>query len=140
MILFCHNFFLGASISQTISFHALLTVDITLRQSQTVVFDRIITNSDNAYNRHSGIFTAPKNGTYFFSTSFLSRNGSVHLQIMRNAEIIGGGTAFPDHGSSGSMSAVVYLKTGDLIKIRHWIGHGSQTIHGGFGMFSSFII
>jgi hypothetical protein len=42
---------------------------------------------------------------------------------MRNAEIIGGGTAFPDHGSSGSMSAVVYLKTGDLIKIRHWIGH-----------------
>jgi hypothetical protein len=123
-----------------IAFHATLTHDIRLGQSQTVVFDHVITNNGNGYSKHSGLFTAPRDGTYYFTTSFLSRSGSVHLQMMRHAEVIGGGAGYPDHGSSGSISGTVNLKKGDTVKIRHWKGIGTQVVHATYSMFTGFIL
>ena len=123
-----------------IAFHATLTHKLTLGQSQTVVFDHVITNNGNGYSSHSGLFTAPRDGTYYFTTSFLSRSGSVHLQMMRNAEVIGSGAGYPDDGSTGSISATVNLKKGDAVKIRHWKGIGTQVVHAPFSMFTGFIL
>jgi hypothetical protein len=85
LLIFCftvnHRFIEGVGSIKKIAFHATLTHDIRLGQSQTVVFDHVITNNGNGYSKHSGLFTAPRDGTYYFTTSFLSRSGSVHLQM-----------------------------------------------------------
>ena len=123
-----------------IAFHATLTHHLTLGPSQTVVFDQVITNNGNGYSSSSGLFTAPRDGTYYFTTSFLSRSGSAHLQMMRNAEVIGSGAGYPNNGSTGSMSATVNLKKGDAVKIRHWKGVSTQGLYGPYPMFTGFIL
>jgi hypothetical protein len=90
-----------------IAFHTMLTQDIALGESQTVIFEKVITNNGKGYNRHTGQFTATRDGTYYFTTSFLSAKGNVHLQMMKNAEVIGYSSGYPDNGSSGSISATV---------------------------------
>ena len=135
-----HRFIKGVGSIKKIAFHATLTHELTLGPSQTVVFDHVITNNGNGYSSHSGLFTAPRDGTYYFTNSFLSGSGSVHLQMMRNAEVIGSGAGHPDNGSSGSMSATVNLKKGDAVKIRHWKGISTQVVHAPFSMFTGFIL
>ena len=60
--------------------------------------------------------------------------------MTRNAEVIGTSAAFPDSGSSGSISATVNLKSGDVVKIRHKEGLPSQQIHAPFTMFTGFLL
>ena len=144
LLIFCftvnHRFIEGVGSIKKIAFHATLTHDIRLGQSQTVVFDHVITNNGNGYSKHSGLFTAPRDGTYYFTTSFLSRSGSAHLQMMRNAEVIGSGAGYPNTGSTGSISAIVNLKKGDAVKIRHWKGFSNQGLYGPYPMFTGFIL
>lgn len=87
-----------------------LTHIVTLGTLQAVVFDKVITNNGYGYNRHSGHFTVPRDGTYYLTTSFLSYAGDLHLQMIRNAQIIGTGVGAPYSYSSGSISATVNLK------------------------------
>ena len=118
----------------------MLTQDIALGESQTVIFDKVITNNGKGYNRHTGQFTATRDGTYYFTTSFLSAKGNVHLQIMKNVEVIGYSSGYPDNGSSGSISATVNLKKGDVVKVTHKKGYSTQRIHGEYSMFTGFIV
>lgn len=144
LLIFCftvdHRFIEGVGSIMKIAFHATLTHHLTLGPLQTVVFDHVITNNGNGYSSHSGLFTAPRDGTYYFTTSFLSRSGSAHLQIMRNAEAIGGAAGYPSNGSTGSMSATVNLKKGDAVKIRHWKGSSNQHLYGKYPMFTGFLL
>jgi hypothetical protein len=144
LLIFCftvnHRFIEGVGSIKKIAFHATLNHHLTLGQSQTVIFDHVITNNGNCYNIHSGLFTSPRDGTYYFTTSFLSKSGSAHLQMMRNAEIIGSGTGYPDTGSTGSISATVNLKKGDAVKIRHWKGMSTQGLLGPYPIFTGFIL
>ena len=144
LLIFCftvsHRFIEGVGSIKKIAFHATLTHHLTLGQSQTVVFDHVITNNGNGYSSHSGLFTAPRDGTYYFTTSFLSKSGSTGLQMIRNAEVIGGGAGYPDDGSTGSISATINLKKGDAVKIRHWKGTGTQVVHASYSMFTGFIL
>ena len=135
-----HRFIKGVGSIKKIAFHATLTHKLTLGKSQTVVFDHVITNNGNGYSSHSGLFTAPRDGTYYFTTSFLSYAGSAHLQMMRNVEVIGSGAGYPYNGSSGSMSATVNLKKGDAVKIRHWKGLNTQSLYGKYPTFTGFIL
>ena len=144
LLIFCftvsHRFIEGVGSIKKIAFHATLTHHLTLGQSQTVVFDHVITNNGNGYSSHSGLFTAPRDGTYYFTTSFLSKSGSTDLQMIRNAEVIGGGAGYPDDGSTGSISATINLKKGDAVKIRHYKGVNTQNLYGMFPMFTGFIL
>jgi hypothetical protein len=60
--------------------------------------------------------------------------------MMRNAEVIGSGAGYPNTGSTGSISAIVNLKKGDAVKIRHWKGTGTQIVHATYSMFTGFIL
>jgi hypothetical protein len=51
----------------------MMSDDLVSNIEQTVVFDHVITNIGKAYNPHTGHFTAPYDGLYFFTVSFLKR-------------------------------------------------------------------
>ena len=128
--MFCFFFIIGYSQKRRVSFYARLTNNLALGTTQTVIFDEVVTNNGHAYNKHTGHFTAPRDGTYYFATSFLNHSGSTHLQMMKNGQDIGRGTSYPDHASTGSINVIVNLKKGDVVLLRHWVGHSAETIYG----------
>ena len=107
-----------------------MSKNVALGTTQTVIFDEVVTNNGHAYSKHTGHFTAPRDGTYYFATSFLNSGGRVHLQMMKNDQDIGRGTSYPDHGSTGSIHAIVNLKKGDVVLMRHWVGQPVEIIYG----------
>ena len=130
--MFCFFFIIGYPQKRRVSFYARLTKHVALGTTQTVIFDNVESNNGHAYNKHTGHFTAPRDGTYYFATSFLSVGGSTHLQMMKNDQEIGKGLAYPDHASTGSINVIVNLKKGNVVLLRHSAGVGAkrETIHG----------
>nr|CBX41728.1 putative C1q domain containing protein MgC1q79 [Mytilus galloprovincialis] len=129
--------------STEVAFHARLKPHVTLGSSQTVVFDQVITNIGQAYNPHTGVFTAPSDGIYFFASTFLRPHTAtqLHLQMVLNSTEISRGHAATGGGSQeGSMNAVVYMHTGDVVKVRHFPGFGSEIIHGDWSFFTGYRI
>ena len=84
-----------------------------------LVFNKVVTNEGNAYNRYSGIFTAPQNGVYIFSYSMhVNRDGQSFLQLVKNGvQIVGSVTeSTDDYGDTqGGSTAVLYLSANDDI-------------------------
>ena len=128
--MFSLNFIIGYSQKRRVSFYARLSNHVALGTTQTVIFDEVVSNNGHAYNKHTGHFTAPRDGAYYFATSFLNNGGRVHLQMMKNEQDIGRGQAYPDHGSSGSIHAIVNLRKGDVVLLRHRVGMPAETICG----------
>ncbi|CAG2256714.1 unnamed protein product [Mytilus edulis] len=127
--------------SSKIAFHAQLTPHVTLGSTQTVIFDHVITNIGKAYNQHTGHFTAPFNGIYFFACTFLQTGGSyLHLQMVQNSIEISKGHASSGDAVAGSMNAVIYLHKGDVVKVRHYPSLGTQTIHGDWSYFMGYLL
>ncbi|CAG2233473.1 unnamed protein product [Mytilus edulis] len=127
--------------SNKVAFHVRLTQYVTLGSAQTVIFDHVITNIGKAYNQHTGHFTAPFNGIYVFACTFLQTGGTaVHLQMVNNSSEISRGHGANGGGVAGSMNAVIYLKKGDVVKVRHYPGYGSQTIHGNWSFFTGYLL
>ncbi|XP_052776252.1 complement C1q tumor necrosis factor-related protein 6-like [Mya arenaria] len=117
-----------------------------LGQGQTIVFGDVVTNIDNtmsigAYNNSSGIFTAPIDGLYVFSTTMHSLNQqTTHFGIYRNSDKI---TTIYVHGDvtsdSTSETIVLALKRGETISVRHLESdHGAWG--GGHSLFSGFLL
>ncbi|VDI05781.1 Hypothetical predicted protein [Mytilus galloprovincialis] len=123
-----------------VAFHARLTQHVTLGTTQTVIYDHVITNIGKAYNQHTGHFTAPCNGIYFFACTFLQTSTSLMLQIVQNSSEISRGHA-PRGGSiAGSMNAVIYLHKGDVVKVRHYPGRRLETIRGDWSFFTGYLL
>jgi hypothetical protein len=79
---------------QPIAFHAMMSDDLVSNIGQTVVFDHVITNIGKAYNPHTGHFTVPYDGLYFFTVSFLKRYSSnLTLTMLINSRTISRGHA-----------------------------------------------
>ncbi|XP_060589691.1 complement C1q-like protein 4, partial [Ruditapes philippinarum] len=66
-----------------------------LGTSQTVKFDKIITNDGNAYNAVTGIFTVPVTGTYVFIFYLSSSSSSVEFRLMANNALKASGVSRP---------------------------------------------
>ena len=65
------------------AFTAGLSTHTTLSNGATIHFDVIVTNKGNGYNPNTGVFTAPKAGTYFFAVVGLCNNaGSLDLRLV----------------------------------------------------------
>ncbi|XP_062592701.1 uncharacterized protein LOC134254173 [Saccostrea cucullata] len=98
--------------------------------SQTIVFDNMITNTHNAYNGHTGIFTSPSTGVFAFSWT-LNTAGTGHFELMHNSEIKTTTTSEsggPPHVERASVSAtiVLELRKNDVVFVRthHARGQG----------------
>ncbi|CAC5400442.1 unnamed protein product [Mytilus coruscus] len=130
-------------IVQTVGFHAQLSRDVNLVRQQTVIFDKIITNEGGSYHSNTGHFVSPCNGLFSFTVTFLAQSpGDLHLEMVKNKVVLSLGYATKGHFEAGHMNAVVSLKKGDVVKVQHciWGNIGPQTIDGGFGFFSGFLI
>lgn len=67
----------------------------TLPMHHILKYDMIPLNKGNGYSAFDGIFIVPTSGTYVFTWSIMCDvHGSLHTELMRNAEIIG--TRFAD--------------------------------------------
>ncbi|VDI67489.1 Hypothetical predicted protein [Mytilus galloprovincialis] len=106
-----------------IAFHAYLSKsEIDPGHHHTIIFDSVLTNSGNGYNKHSGTFIAPENGMYVFAYTVVGYRGSrmpVHLVV--NSNIVGAtaadsisDTPYP----SVSSVVVVYLNQNDTCFLR----------------------
>ena len=98
----------------------MMSDDLVSNIGQTVVFDHVITNIGNAYNHHTGHFTAPYDGLYFFTVSLLKRYSvNLTLTMLINSRTISRGhaTNSTSGATTGSMNSAVFLKKGDVDRI-----------------------
>ncbi len=93
------------------------------QQGALVLFDNIITNYGNAYNKITGSFTAPHRGLYFFTLYFMTANNhSSLLGIFLNNERLCTSYA----GSIGAIGAyeiasctiMKELQVGDVVNVK----------------------
>ncbi|CAC5378298.1 C1QL [Mytilus coruscus] len=89
---------------------------------QILKFDSVKTNIGGGYDPLTGVFIAPKDGTYQF-TGVIYSNGQgadIEAQMNKNHELLlRGYSSGASHAESQVMSGVVTLKTGDHIFIQH---------------------
>merc|ERR1719239_1527354 len=58
---------------------------VTLSTGQVIVFDKVISNEGNAYNKQNGIFTCPLDGFYFFELHVFPYNeNAFYLDLQHN--------------------------------------------------------
>lgn len=100
--------------------------------NKVIVFDTVKVNVANAYNRYSGVFTAPEAGAYVFSwTMECDGGGSLFTQAVRNTEILGSIATDSGQESEYRMSTglvLVLANKGDAVFVRvHSVHH--STIH-----------
>uniref|UniRef100_A0AAX7V418 C1q domain-containing protein n=2 Tax=Astatotilapia calliptera TaxID=8154 RepID=A0AAX7V418_ASTCA len=82
----------------------------------TLIFKHVVTNIGNAYNKNTGIFTAPVRGVYHFDWKVLGRDSaSVGAFLFRNEEKIS--LAYESQSTGGwpsaSNGASLLLEVGD---------------------------
>ena len=84
-----------------------------------IPFDVTRLNIGNAMNAGSGIFTAPKPGTHFFSFSGINDVGSdyFHPMLYLNGNRIGTGNGNTNHGTA-TLQSTLQLNVGDKVAVQ----------------------
>ncbi|XP_061182298.1 complement C1q-like protein 3 [Saccostrea echinata] len=113
-----------SGISSIIAFNAYITKHLNLQRNTPVdvVYDGVYYNFGNAYNPHSGFFTAPSEGLYVFTWTSLVYGGKIFdAQILVNGVNKGYGNcnneANPSYANCANTVPLV-LKAGDKVNIR----------------------
>ena len=114
-------------------------------------FDNVITNIGNAYNKQTGVFTAPITGSYMFNTNVVAGTGHyVEASIEVNDNVIV--TAVSDHRvqadsnqlaawDQGNAAAILRLKQGDKVAVSIQWPQEKIVIHGlGKSSFSGYLL
>ncbi|KAK7090114.1 uncharacterized protein [Littorina saxatilis] len=116
-----------ASASLLISFHAGLTSHFT--GIGTLKPFTAITNAGDAFTESTGIFTAPKNGTYFFAGSTGTGRADKWVDMFLSKEGVTVARALTYQYSSfktmGSVQATLYLAAGQRV----WLGSATAITH-----------
>lgn len=90
--------------------------------NQPIVFDDVITNLGNAYNKFAGDFRAPVEGTYVFSVTLMAYGAhTTHYRITQNGQGKGNIYLRGQDGAytTSAMTAVLELKQGDNVTIQN---------------------
>jgi len=93
---------------------------------QTIVFNQVLINDGNGYNKHTGVFTAPITGTYFFTFSILVTHTATNVRLVKDGEHLVGAVGYssteylPNNSSHrvsdhSSNSVVVQLNAGQSV-------------------------
>ncbi|KAL4228031.1 Elastin microfibril interfacer [Mactra antiquata] len=124
------------------AFSASLTNHATnLGNYQTIIFDNVFTNDLGGYNGLTGVFTAPSNGTYFFTSTVMSHSGQyLETNICLNGQTKVLMYSYDTSFEQGANSVVLVLQAGDSVWVRHNANEGSNAYGGHWSTFSGFMI
>ncbi|XP_072231733.1 complement C1q-like protein 2 [Leuresthes tenuis] len=88
----------------------------------TLVFRHVVTNIGNAYNDHTGIFTAPVKGAYHFEWYVSGQGGPTSgAALVRNGERIFLAYEHQRYQfASSSNGATLLLESGDQVFVQQW--------------------
>jgi hypothetical protein len=115
----------------TIAFYAYMSKNFGhVGNGHVYIFDTIVTNAGNAYNNHTGVFTAPRQGLYAFSwTIFASgehvdgetgQYGEVTVRLVQNGHYRGSVYADTETNYEEEMStgfAILSVNAGDVVML-----------------------
>jgi hypothetical protein len=107
-----------------IAFNARLSSTVSLGQNVKVVFDTVLMNAGEGYDKTSGIFSVSQDGLYFFSAHLCNvGNKAVHYKIVKDDEAIAASTQhdLDNVHACNSVSTIAMLMTGERV----WV----QTTH-----------
>ena len=123
--------FVGSSEEKVaFSAHILGNKAVSLTGGSIVVYDQILTNLGNGYNKNSGSFTVPVAGTYFFTIYFMTAStSSSHLGIYVNGESKCTSRAGADYGVS-TCSIIEELNVGDVVNVKVFHPSSSAKLYG----------
>ena len=100
------------------------TVKTTIEHTtayQTIVFEDVKTNFGNGYNATSGIFTAPTDGVYVFSTTILTCPGCVaSVGLIKNSHSVSGlyAEGATDKRPTTAETILLELTRGDQMSVK----------------------
>ena len=114
---------------QQVAFTAGVTPSSTTWSSGTLIFNKVLSNFGNGYNKSTGVFTAPMAGTYvFYFAAVEYKSQDLGLDIVLNSvskvRLIGcNRAAF----QTGTNMVVLTLKRQDKVWVKHSFGKGYYT-------------
>ena len=107
--------------------------------SNTVlVFDKTWTNSGNAYNPSTGIFTVKIAGLYHFGATIMSSNDgkTMFVSLYKGNSKIASSFANNNGYETLSFDLVLRLEEGDTVSIKS--GYSGRTVHSNIHIYSTF--
>nr|XP_034307888.1 complement C1q-like protein 4 [Crassostrea gigas] len=131
-----------AAEKNAVAFSAILSRVTTVGGKEVVKYDSLLTNVGGAYDKSTGIFTAPFKGIYTISCSVMSSTSNyVHLDIMKNGKKLS--IVFSASGTNphSAQTLQLLLNKGDKIWIQNH--NGIKAIlhdHGSYNLFSGVLI
>ncbi|KAK3601177.1 hypothetical protein CHS0354_004376 [Potamilus streckersoni] len=114
-----------AARASTVGFKARLSETLTVTHpDEKIVYNNVLTNVGECYNKTNGVFEAKVNGTYLFSVVACSAsNHFIALNIVRNGDIIGNVLAGDNTLSDcGTEVTVMSLVAGDKVWVQRQRG------------------
>ncbi|CAC5406969.1 C1QL [Mytilus coruscus] len=121
------------------AFTASMRTDSTLHSNEIIKFDQVWLNMGNGYNPTTGVFTVPRNGLYFVSSTVMSTvRHNLHCLLWKNNQITLG--LFRLNYSSGTLHSAMPLKKGKIIYIKHDRGAEETMLGRHYSMFSAYLI
>ncbi|XP_053385394.1 hemicentin-1-like isoform X2 [Mercenaria mercenaria] len=115
----------------SVAFNAYYVTDTTPASGQTMVFSNVLVNQGGSYNSSTGIFVAPRNGTYIFNAQMCthsSRSFNFHIMVKDAAYASVYAYAYNSYECAFTQ-AVVVLETNQqaFVKFGTWFGKLVQT-------------
>ena len=109
--------------SSTVAFYAYLgKSESSIGLHHSLIFDVVITNLGNGYNKHTGAFIAPQDGVYVLTLTIFPNRGTItSVHILRSNDVVGeifGDMSSGPHLSGSTGVVVVTMNTGDAATIR----------------------
>ncbi|XP_048760508.1 complement C1q-like protein 4 [Ostrea edulis] len=116
----------------------------TLNDQETIIFDSIVTNAGQGYDKYTGIFVCPISGFYQFAATIVSDGGTdknLDAELMHNGKQIAHLHATLYGNDEGTQIANIHCAQGERIWIRHLQGAtDARSMPPGFSSFSGALL
>ena len=142
MYIYVIYLFYSPASSNKVAFTAAVTSLSTTWNSWTLVFPVVIHSIGGGYNRHTGVFTTPRDGHYVFFVTvveFVKQYSQVDIVLNRSPKVrtTGYGSA---SFQTGANMVVLQLPRGDTVWVRYFYGKGYYTADVPITTFSAFLL